>query len=162
MSVKISVRSQEQHTAFHRALTARKLETTGAGMCAMRRDTMPASGSLFRNGFAENRSFIAVKYPGLTGRLFHCRSSCLISSQVSINNRLESSRTNVFVAKYVPFKLKLNLFNLLATVVGDVDIDVNAGPADPNLPVQASCNPNDFDSSITRFQPLIRSCERAR
>jgi hypothetical protein len=75
---------------------------------------------------------------------------------------LESFRTNVFVTKNVPFDLKLNLFDLLATVVGNVDIDVDAGSADPDLPVQASRDSNDFDSGIARFQPLIRRRKRAR
>jgi hypothetical protein len=143
-------------------MTTRELEITGAGMRVMRRHAMPASSSLFCDGFAEDRSIVTVKYASLTGRLFHGGSSCLTSTLISINKRLESSRTNVFVAKNVPFELKLNLLYLLATVVGNVDIDVDAGSADPDLPMQASRDPNDFDSGIARFQPLIRRCKRAR
>jgi hypothetical protein len=68
----------------------------------------------------------------------------------------------VFVAENIAFQLKLNLLDSLTTIVGNVNIDVDARSANPDLPVQASCYSDNFDGSITRFEPLVRRSEGAR
>jgi hypothetical protein len=61
----------------------------------------------------------------------------------------------MFVAQYISFQLQLNLFDHLAAVVGDVDVDVDARPTNPDLPMEACCDANDFQGSLTRFDPLV-------
>lgn len=68
----------------------------------------------------------------------------------------------MFVTKNVPFQVQFDLPYGLAAVVRNVHIHVYAGPADPYLPVQASRQANNINSSISWFKPFIRSCERTR
>lgn len=68
----------------------------------------------------------------------------------------------MFVAKNVSFQLELDLLDGLATIIGYVNVDIDARSADPDLPVQASCDSDNFDGSIARFQPFVRRGERAR
>jgi len=51
--------------------------------------------------------------------------------------------------------LKFNLFDDFAAVVGDVDVDVDAGTADPDLAMEAGCETNDFDGGSVRLDPLV-------
>jgi hypothetical protein len=77
-----------------------------------------------------------------------------IPSASSIAIRI-ARKTNVFVAKYVSFKLKLDLLDGFATFVGDVHINVDACAANPNLTMQSSSQSNHLNGSLTRFDPLI-------
>jgi hypothetical protein len=46
-------------------------------------NTVPASGALLDTGFTQDRTLIAVKYPGLASRLLHRGSSSLHQLVVS-------------------------------------------------------------------------------
>lgn len=50
----------------------------------------------------------------------------------------------MFVAKNIPLQMQLNLLDRLAAIVGDMNVDIYAGTADPNLSMQAGCQSNDF------------------
>ena len=61
------------------------------------------------------------------------------------------SVTNVFVAENISFELKFNLLDCFATVIGNVNVDVDTRSADPDLPVQTSRDSDDLDRSIARL-----------
>ena len=70
-------------------------------------------------------------------------------------------QTNVFVAKYVSFQLKLDLLYRLAAIVDDVNIDVEAGSANPDLSMEPCSNPNNFDSGVAGFDPFVGGSQGA-
>lgn len=61
----------------------------------------------------------------------------------------------MFVTEYVPFQLKLNPLHRLAAVVGDMDIDVKTGAADPDLSMQTSSDSDNFHRGIAELGPLV-------
>lgn len=67
--------------------------------------------------------------------------------------------TNVVIAKDIPFQSKFNLSDGLATMVGDMNINVDAGTADPHLSMQTGCNANNFKSVFARLDPLVRGSQ---
>jgi hypothetical protein len=66
----------------------------------------------------------------------------------------------VFVAEDVSLQLQLDFLDLLATVVGDVNVNVDTRSADPDLTMQTCSNSDDFDAKVVRFGPLVSSSER--
>jgi hypothetical protein len=65
----------------------------------------------------------------------------------------------VFVAQHIPLQLHFDLLDGLATVIGNVHIDVYACTTDPYLPMQARCHSDDFNGSFSRLDPLVRGSE---
>lgn len=57
----------------------------------------------------------------------------------------------MFVAENISFELKFNLLDCFATVIGNVNVDVDTRSADPDLPVQTSRDSDDLDRSIARL-----------
>lgn len=61
----------------------------------------------------------------------------------------------MFVTKNVPLQLQFDLPNRLAAMVHNVNINVDAGAADPDLPMQTGCDFNDIYGSVTSFDPFV-------
>lgn len=69
----------------------------------------------------------------------------------------------MFVAQNIPLQLQFNFSDSLAAIVGYVDVNIDGGPADPNLTVQAGSDLDYLDSNLSAwFDPLIRSSQRTR
>lgn len=68
----------------------------------------------------------------------------------------------MFVAQYVPLQLEFNLLDSFSAVVGDMYVDVDAGPADPNLSVESSRHSYDIERGFTGLDPLIGGSEGTR
>ena len=75
--------------------------------------------------------------------------------RVSICSTRLTPRTNVFVTKYVSLQLQLYFLDRFAAVVGNVHVNINVCPADPDLPMEACRQSDNFERCLPSLEPLV-------